>query len=617
MSLRVSPSSRAFRPRGLSRRSLTVSIRVLLIASLVVFLVQLVLALSSLLRMPPDAAPAPRPLDLRIAISNEKVDTFLAPPVPPSLPPSTTTTLALSTSRTASSTTTNNPATTTTSKSTSVQSSKAKTAQDSAQHAETPGEYRVPPLSLVLQNPHLRLWFTSRMALCGGAFEGYASEFAVLHNVTLDPSRAKGKRVGGELLNTVMLQDAKMEYFDFEYGFFRMQEGRCKRSDTNYDQQSLRYVFNKKNHLKEYLQMLDPGVLHENKSASQHSTANAFTSTISKSQSKPKLWNRTAVVVTRNDYVNLFQTTADLYDMFLMMIFFQIHPDDMDIIFLDAHPAGGLDSLWYTLWPHVYRIGNRSVFSEGPVQFRRLIWLSQGYSSPMNTNVFKGIPLVEEFRKFILSRYNIAPDASPGAAPACEQLLTDSNSKPNSTQAAQSCVKKRYCKAPHILFLLRRDYVAHPRNPSGEVSRKLRNEKEVLAAVREALPPGGAVEVFIPTELSLREQIERVARADVLMGVHGAGHTLGLFLPPHGGIVEIFPSYYKMKTSHFKILAESRGLSHSAYINTDKKLDDAVKKIGSLPKEPVSRITREIISKLCKTFQTTASNQPLSRSRTS
>ena len=466
----------------------------------------------------------------------------------------------------------------------------------------------MPPLSLVFQNPHLRLWFTSGVALCGGAFEGYASEFAVLHNVTLDPSRAKGKRVGGEPLNTVMLQDAKIEYFDFEYGFYRMQEGKCKRSDTNYDQRSLRYVFSKKNHLREYVQALDLGVMRVNKSASKHSNANALKSNISKSQSTPKLWNRTAVVVTRNDYVNLFQTTADLYDTFLMMIFFQIHPNDMDIIFLDAHPAGGLDHLWYTLWPHVYRIGNRSVFSEGPVQFRRLIWLSQGYSSPMNTNVFKGIPLVEEFRKFILSRYNIAPDASPGAAPACEQL--------NSTQSTQPCAKTRYCKTPHILFLLRRDYVAHPRNPSGHVSRKLRNEVEVLAAVREALPPGGTVEVFIPTELSLREQIERVARADVLMGVHGAGHTLGLFLPPHGGLVELFPSYYKMKTSHFKILAEARGLSHSVYINTDKKLDDAVKKIGFLPKEPVSRVTREIISKLCKTFQTTASNQPLSRSRT-
>lgn len=572
MSARISPG-RAFRPRCASRRSLNVWIRVLLVASLATFSVQLLLALNSLLRVSPDVASAPHPLDLRIAISNQN---HMYPDLPPK---------PLSRRRATNST--------------ADRSSKYR------RPASSSGEYVLPPLSLVQQEPHLRLWLNSRLALCGGAFEGYAGEFAVLHNVTLDPSRVNGKRVGGEPLDTVMMQDAAVEYFNFQYGFYRMPEGKCKRSDTNYDQRTLRYVFNKKNHNSNYEKILDPGVLKANESAhsqSRNSTSDAFMSAPKpNSRSAPKFWERTALVVTRNDYVNLFQTTADLYDIFLMMIFFQVHPDDLDIIFMDAHPAGGLDSLWYTLWPNVYRIGNRSVFSGEPVQFRRLIWLLQGYSSPMNTNVFKGIPLVEEFRKFILSRYNITYDTSPGAAPSCEHLSTGSNS--SRSLSIPVCSAKRYCTAPHVLFLLRRDYVAHPRNPSGEVTRKLRNEEEVLAAAREALPAGATLEVFIPTQISLREQIVRVARADVLMGVHGAGHTLGLFLPPHGGIVELFPSYYKMKTSHFKILAEARGLSHSAFINTNKKLDDAARKIGSLPKEQVSKITREIISKLCNPHQ--------------
>ena len=34
----------------------------------------------------------------------------------------------------------------------------------------------------------------------------------------------------------------------------------------------------------------------------------------------------------------------------------------------------------------------------------------------------------------------------------------------------------------------RQDYVAHPRNPSGEISRKIKNENDLLKAVKESLP---------------------------------------------------------------------------------------------------------------------------------
>lgn len=442
--------------------------------------------------------------------------------------------------------------------------------------------YELPSLEAVLSDRDIRRALVgSRKVLCGGAFEGFAGQFARLHGVVLNAAYASSERTGGEPLGAVLRQPANVEYLTLRYGFFALEN--CTAAERNGNK--LAYSFDKKNHLKDYLNALRP--VDSTSSTSLPQTALRMWQ-----------WNRTAVLLTRNDYANLFQTTADWYDVFLMMLLFQLWHDQLDVLLLDAHPAGLLDPVWATLWPNVYRITDRTLFSR-PVRFRELLWLQQGYSSAINTFAFKRFPFIEQFRRFFLARHNVSSTYAHHNITRCRhEPLGNISSAAN----RGTCLTlPSYCTAPYILVLLRRDYVAHPRNPSGHVSRKVANEEEVLRTLQKTLPDA-RVERFVPSELTMREQLARVARADVLIGMHGAGHTLGFFLPEHAALVEIFPTYYQIHQSHFAMLAHARHLVHLSWTNREPLLDDRANATTWLPEPIVASLLRNVTARMCAPF---------------
>ena len=115
----------------------------------------------------------------------------------------------------------------------------------------------------------------------------------------------------------------------------------------------------------------------------------------------------------------------------------------------------------------------------------------------------------------------------------------------------------------------RRDYVAHPRNPSGEVSRKIKNEDELLKAVKGLLPELDVKGIQIDS-LPIEEQLRVISKVDILIGMHGAGLTHTLFLPKHAGLIELFPTYWSSANKHFRSMAGWRGLHYSTWSNKDQ-----------------------------------------------
>ena len=62
------------------------------------------------------------------------------------------------------------------------------------------------------------------------------------------------------------------------------------------------------------------------------------------------------------------------------------------------------------------------------------------------------------------------------------------------------------------------------------------------AAIAAALHPFGIrLRLLRAAELSLAEQIEAVAGAHLLIGVHGAGLSNALYLPSNGALLELLP----------------------------------------------------------------------------
>jgi len=68
-----------------------------------------------------------------------------------------------------------------------------------------------------------------------------------------------------------------------------------------------------------------------------------------------------------------------------------------------------------------------------------------------------------------------------------------------------------------VTFIWRRDYVAHPRNPQGAVSRKIANEDELLRRVRLQLPHASVTGVQIDL-YTMDRQLRIVADTDILIG---------------------------------------------------------------------------------------------------
>ena len=100
------------------------------------------------------------------------------------------------------------------------------------------------------------------------------------------------------------------------------------------------------------------------------------------------------------------------------------------------------------------------------------------------------IPYIDEFRSFILNGFHIPQDH----------------------------IKK--CKSNQtVLFIWRRNYVAHPRNPSGVIDRKIKNEDELLEASRQAFPSFNITVVQLDL-LPMRKHCRAISSSDIFIGMH-------------------------------------------------------------------------------------------------
>ncbi|XP_023931081.1 beta-(1,2)-xylosyltransferase-like [Lingula anatina] len=365
------------------------------------------------------------------------------------------------------------------------------------------------------ENPNIcpqefQKWYKSMTPLCGVNFIAFDRNFALCQNITLNRQKAIGQK-GGESITEVLNQKEAVEFYKYKFGFYHVRN--CQKTP--------KYVFTKyhgKGHLKDWIESVSIKKNHPNP---QLTTVNKnFT-----------------IAVTRYEYVNWYHSMTDFYNAFLMMKFFRKQPDEISVLLIDAHPQGNLDEVWVTLFGNSKRLSE----TDRLVTYREMVWNPMGYNSMMNQHVRKTIPLIDEFREFFLQRYHV------------------------------STSKNLNCDKLDVLFIWRHDYVAHPRNPSGSILRKIYNEDEIISAVKSEFPAFN-VQGIQMDQLKLKDQLELVAKTDILVGMHGAGLTHTLFLPKHGGLIEIFPQYSNVM-GHFRSLSNWRGIHYAFWKNSDVTLE--------------------------------------------
>jgi glycoprotein 2-beta-D-xylosyltransferase len=256
---------------------------------------------------------------------------------------------------------------------------------------------------------------------------------------------------------------------------------------------------------------------------------------------------------------------TDWYNAFLVMAFSNQTSTSTNIILLDAHPRGVLDPVWPVLFNSSRRLSRLPLMSS----HTRMVWSIQGYNSPLLNHAAPSLPLCEEFRAFFLSSHGVSPDP-----PALD------------------------CSSVRVLFIWRRDYVAHPRRPDGHVVRKIHNEGELLDHLQrkyQSLRVAGAqIDQF-----EMVDQLRQAASTDILVGMHGAGLTHALFLPRHASLIELFPVYWSSANRHFKAIAKWRSLSYLSWENTDHSLEKP-NHFTRVPIGIIDSLVKRAYSNICK-----------------
>ncbi|XP_045172554.2 uncharacterized protein LOC123534390 [Mercenaria mercenaria] len=354
-------------------------------------------------------------------------------------------------------------------------------------------------------------WFHTKTDYCNGCFVTYGLSKCLisLKEVTIYPKFGHGKP-GGEELEDVFMQTEEEEVFKLDKGYFVLNSNELDLSGVQFNT-----VLQKFTNGLLIMKETDINVLNAHKKQ-----------------------DRIAVITARREYANFYHTTMDWYDIFLIMVLFKIDLYHLEVIWLDAHPKSNFDPAWEILFGVPIRVGSLS----DPVKYEQMIWNGFGHKSHINQHQIEYLPFVNEFRHFVLNRFQINDDHEVN----CNEL--------------------------RITIIWRRHYIAHPRNPSGYTSRRIANEEEVWRSVKEA-DFQAVVNGVQLDRLSMVEQLELVSRTDILIGMHGAGLSHILYLPETSGVIELYPNYMSVANAHFRAMSKWRRLRHIVWMNQDNSLE--------------------------------------------
>ncbi|XP_048548819.1 beta-1,2-xylosyltransferase RCN11 [Triticum urartu] len=258
------------------------------------------------------------------------------------------------------------------------------------------------------------------------------------------------------------------------------------------------------------------------------------------------------LLVTRFEYANLFHTITDWYSAYVSSRVTNL-PDRPNVVFVDGHCKAPLEQTWESLFSNVTYAKSFS----GPVCFRHAVLSPLGYE----TALFKG--LSESFSCEGASAQSLRnkPDHQKTARLsefgemiiASFDLLEDGIVPPKKTSNGLK-----------ILFVRREDYLAHPRH-SGKVESRLSNEQEVFDAV-EKWAKGQKCKITVVNGLfahmSMKEQLQAILEASVIIGAHGAGLTHLVSATPDTKVLEIISSFYRRP--HFGLISRWKSLEYHA-----------------------------------------------------
>lgn len=405
-------------------------------------------------------------------------------------------------------------------------------------------------------------WQKNIHTCCDGLVEVHDRKSVCLRDVVLIPSRASAKASGGEDIQNVINREEKDEFFKYSPGFFVIH---C--SDENHP---LKNAIENKSHFRDWSDAVDyKGEFPVDRNQSMSHV--------------PEL----TIAVTRYEFANVYWVIMELYDAFLTSQFYGSYPSDANVLLMDAHPKGALDNLWTTTFRRAIPLGSLP----HQTTFSQLVWNFPRKFSPFLAhpkNESPHYPLLPHFREFVYNSYNITPTHDLSERCSLKQL--------------------------NVLFIWRHDYVAHPRNPSGIVERKISNEDELIKQASTAFPSFKIRGVQLD-HFDISDQLRMISEADIFVGMHGAAFGFLVLLSPERAAIELWPKNHGGNW-HMKALAQANHLHYFSWKNQESKYENTKTKSTHIPPAVIQDLLQKAWEKICQKANWSSVGKSVNASKT-
>ncbi|XP_052818794.1 uncharacterized protein LOC128244767 isoform X1 [Mya arenaria] len=387
------------------------------------------------------------------------------------------------------------------------------------------------------ENERVKGWMKDEVQLCGGRIKIYASEYGIARGITMFPGnrpKVNQQPKGGEEVRKVLGQAEELETYQFGSNFWVCNFNKTENFGNTGD-----FYWNNKITIKR-----------------QQSPLN-----VSKNTEKNYV-----VGVRRQDYANLHNWVRNIYNIFLIMVHFRLQPSEVSILFLDGHPYTPLDNAWAKIFSEPVRVGHLSE----PVYYENFIWGFQENKGLITEFEAGNVPYLEEFRSFVLSRFDIP-----------QQDHLD-------------------CSNLQLTLILRRNAIYHPRNAEGKVTRKIFNEAEIVETLQKTFPTAN-VQVVLMEALPMKSQIEISSKTDIWIGMHGAGMSHVTFLPKHAAVLELFQKDFKVERPWFicfQSITKWRDMKYDTWENMDTEFE-MPSDFTVVPPDVIANKTTNLANQIC------------------
>ena len=244
---------------------------------------------------------------------------------------------------------------------------------------------------------------------------------------------------------------------------------------------------------------------------------------------------KTIFFISRNqDSPNLFHGSSELINAISIIELFNLNPENIQIIFLESMTLN--NDPFYDLYKHIVSRGGEPIYIRN---LKKKYQISSAFHIPINwdsgafiTNGFQNCKYSTKTYKLLndlVNKYMKIPDFK-------DSFISD-NEIYYYPQSVIENYKSNITFNKTVTIQWRKVW---PKGRKGQF-RILANGQELTDKLASYLPENILIRLVDTASLSVSEQISIMRKTDYLIGIHGAGLSLSIFMPHESILHEILP----------------------------------------------------------------------------